>query len=483
LKNNLKKPDQSSGKVTTPLSNLPGTDTLLSWPEVQLLMAEYPTDIVKFYLKKTISEFREEVKAGAGFPEKDEIVKQLHLNLKKISSKSLKPIINATGIVIHTNLGRAPYGKTQIDDVSEVLKGYSNLEFDLENADRGSRYSHVTGLLKFLTDAEDVLVVNNNAAAVMLVLRTFCKNREVIVSRGELIEIGGSFRMPDIMKASDCRMIEVGTTNKTGIKDYENALTKKTAMLLKAHQSNYVIKGFTHEASLDELVALGKKIGIPVFYDMGSGLLSKASIGILKEEPDVKSTLARGIDLVSFSGDKLLGGPQSGIIAGKMYLIKRLKKEPMTRALRVGKITLALLESVCLSYLDEKKLFLNNPVFKMLGASSAALNSKAQILSNLLISKNINCRIVTSTGQTGGGSLPDKTIESFAVRLEFPAAARKDKTNFAEAIFKKLLRCEYPLLGVLRKGSLLFDVLTIPDEQIGEAASIIVSVYREVCGE
>jgi L-seryl-tRNA(Ser) seleniumtransferase len=446
-------------------------------------MTDYPADIVKFYLKKTINDFREKVEGGAGIPGKTEILNELNLNLTKLISKSLKPVINATGIVVHTNLGRAPYGKAQLDDVTEVLEGYSNLEFDLENADRGSRYSHVTELLKFLTGAEDVLVVNNNAAAVMLILRAFCKNREVIVSRGELIEIGGSFRMPDIMKASDCKMIEVGTTNKTGIKDYENRITKRTAMLLKVHQSNYVIRGFTHEASLDELVTLGKKSDIPVFYDMGSGLLTRANIGILKDEPDVKSTLAHEIDLVSFSGDKLLGGPQSGIIAGKMDMIKKLKKEPMTRALRVGKTTLALLESVCLSYLDEKKLFENNPVFKMLRASTVELNSKAKILLDLLISKNINCRIVPSNGQTGGGSLPDKTIESYAVGLEFPSASRKDKTTFAEDIFKNLLKGEHPLLGVLRKGTLLFDVLTIPDEQIGEAAEIIVSVYREVCGE
>jgi len=456
---------------------------LLNWPEIKLLMTDFNPEIVKHFIRQTINHFREKFKVDAEIPEKEEILKQLHLSLKKLTSKSLKPVINATGIVVHTNLGRAPYGEKHLADTFKVLKGYSNLEFDLENADRGSRYTHVTELLRFLTGAEDVLVVNNNAAAVMLILRAFCKNREVIVSRGELIEIGGSFRMPDIMKASDCKMVEVGTTNKTKIKDYENAITKKTAMLLKAHQSNYIIKGFTHEASLDELVNLGKTAGIPVFYDMGSGLLTKANIEILKDEPDVKSTLAHGVDLVSFSGDKLLGGPQSGIIAGKKELIKKLKNEPMTRALRVGKTTLALLETVCLSYLDQKKLDEENPVFKMMGASPESLKIKAETLAHLLVASNLHCKIVISSGQTGGGALPDKTIHSFAVQVEFPDLSRKDKTAFAENIFKKLLLIETPLLGILRKGTLLFDVLTIPDEQIKEAAQIIVGIYREVCCE
>lgn len=477
----MKKPDQSSENSLSVLRNLPGTDTLLNWPEVKQLMSIHNAELVKFFIRNTMSIFRDKFKNGAAIPEKNEILAQLNLGLKKLTSKSLKPVINATGIVVHTNLGRAPYGTAHLDDIFNVLKGYSNLEFDLENADRGSRYTHVTELLKFLTGAEDILVVNNNAAAVMLILRTFCKNREVIVSRGELIEIGGSFRMPDIMKASDCRMVEVGTTNKTKIGDYEKAITKKTAMFLKAHQSNYIIRGFTHEASLDELVALGKITGIPVFYDMGSGLLTKANIEILKDEPDVKSTLAHGVDLVSFSGDKLLGGPQSGIIAGKKELIKKLKSEPMTRALRVGKTSLALLETVCLSYLDQNELARNNPVFKMLGATPESLKSKAEFLGKMLVEKKINCKIVAGSGQTGGGALPDKTIPSFAVQIEFPEASRKDKTAFAENIFKELLRIETPMLGILRKGTLLFDVLTIPEDQIEEAARLIVEVYREVC--
>lgn len=453
------------------------------WPEIKLLMAEFNPAIVKYFIRQVLNNYREKFTIAAKIPDKSDILNQITLSLTKLTSKSLKPVINATGIVVHTNLGRAPYGEKHLADTFKVLNGYSNLEFDLENADRGSRYDHVTGLLRFLTGAEDVLVVNNNAAAVMLILRAFCKNREVIVSRGELIEIGGAFRMPDIMKASDCKMVEVGTTNKTKIKDYENAITKKTAMFLKAHQSNYMIKGFTHEASLDELVALGKAAGIPVFYDMGSGLLTKAGIEILKDEPDVKSTLAHGVDLVSFSGDKLLGGPQSGIIAGKKELIKKLKNEPMTRALRVGKTTLALLETICLSYLDEKNLYNENPVFKMLGAKPDDLKIKAETLNRLLVEAGLQCKIVQSSGQTGGGALPDKTIHSFAVQVEFPSVSRKEKTALAEQIFKKLLLLETPLLAILRKGSLLFDVLTIPDEQIDEAAGIIVGVYREVCRE
>ncbi|MFW5705893.1 MAG: L-seryl-tRNA(Sec) selenium transferase, partial [Bacteroidota bacterium] len=359
------------------LRNLPGVDKLMQHPQIAQLLKDYPREFLVQMIRNILGSVREEMLSGGNFPSEEKIIHNILIRHSQLTTKSLKPVINATGVIIHTNLGRAPFGEFLLDDVRDILTGYSNLEFNLQNADRGSRYVHVTNLLKHLTGAEDILVVNNNAAAIMLVLRAMAKNREVIISRGELIEIGGSFRMPDIMAASDCKMIEVGTTNKTKISDFEQAVTERTAMLLKAHQSNYVIKGFTVEASLDEMVSLGRKHEIPVVYDMGSGLLRKAEIEFLSDEPDVQTTLKTGIDLVTFSGDKLLGGPQAGIIAGKKKWIDWLKKEPMTRALRVGKTTLAMLESICLAYLDEKKLLQHSPVFDMMNARPEVLKNRA----------------------------------------------------------------------------------------------------------
>ncbi|MFP4471763.1 MAG: L-seryl-tRNA(Sec) selenium transferase [Bacteroidales bacterium] len=462
------------------LRNLPGVDKLMQHPQIAQLLKDYPREFVVQAIRSVLGSVREEMLSGGELPPEKDIINHILIRHSQLTTKSLKPVINATGVIIHTNLGRAPFGEFLLDDVRDILTGYSNLEFNLQNADRGSRYVHVTNLLKHLTGAEDILVVNNNAAAIMLVLRAMAKNREVIISRGELIEIGGSFRMPDIMAASDCKMIEVGTTNKTKISDFEQAVTERTAMLLKAHQSNYVIKGFTVEASLDEMVSLGRKHEIPVVYDMGSGLLRKAEIEFLSDEPDVQTTLKTGIDLVTFSGDKLLGGPQAGIIAGKKKWIDWLKKEPMTRALRVGKTTLAMLESICLAYLDEKKLLQHSPVFDMMNARPEVLKNRAAELSRLLSQNNVPCRIVESEGQAGGGSLPEKRIKSFAVQIEFHGRSRNERTKLAETIFKNLLLSGNPLLGVLRQGNLIFDVLTVPEKLLTAAADQIAQTYREV---
>nr|NQU90104.1 L-seryl-tRNA(Sec) selenium transferase [Bacteroidota bacterium] len=436
--------------LSSNLRNLPGVDVLMNHPEVKSLKERFAFDVVAFFVKQTIDETRQGVLSGLAMPSRDKLVEIVKGKIEDLAKKNLKPVINASGVIIHTNLGRAPFGDLLLDDVRDVLRSYNNLEFDLEKATRGSRHTHVTELLRFLTGAEDILVVNNNAAAVMLVLGAFAKNRQVIISRGELIEIGGSFRLPDIMAASGCEMVEVGTTNKTRIKDYEREINPSTAILLKAHHSNYVIRGFSEEASLDELVALGRQKNVMVVYDMGSGLLRKASVKMLANEPDVKSTLARGIDLVTFSGDKLLGGPQAGIIAGSKDLIARLKKEPMTRAIRVGKTTLAMLESICLAYLDEKSLLDKSPVFKMLNAGSDELEIKASGFQKILLTKGVKTSVIKSEGQAGGGSLPEDRIESFAVKIEL-AGSRKEKTGLAEKIYYRLLKVEHPVLGILRK--------------------------------
>ncbi|NCA85951.1 MAG: L-seryl-tRNA(Sec) selenium transferase [Clostridia bacterium] len=464
------------------LRKLPGVDKVLQQEPVRLLMLKFPGNFVTGIIQNTLSSLRTAALQGAEVPPLVEILKQILSTTESLTAKSLRPVINATGIIIHTNLGRAPFGQKLLDEVNDVLTGYNNLEFDLDKAQRGTRYTHVTRLLCHLTGAEDVLVVNNNAAAIMLVLRALAKNREVIISRGELIEIGGSFRMPDIMAASDCQMVEVGTTNKTKVADFANAITARTGMLLKVHPSNYVISGFTTEASLPELVALGAQHQLPVVYDMGSGLLRQADIAFLADEPDVRSTLATGIDLVTFSGDKLLGGPQAGIIAGKRELIAKLKKEPLTRALRVGKETLSMLETIALAYLDTEKLIALSPIFTMMTTNADQLRTKAESLQQQLEAAAVVCSVVKSEGQAGGGSLPGKTIDSFAVAIHFKGASRKIAARYAEQIYHHLLTNTKPLLAVLRQGEVQFDVLTLFDHQISEVAALIVNSYREVTG-
>jgi L-seryl-tRNA(Ser) seleniumtransferase len=459
------------------LKNLPGVDKLLVLPEIKELISAYNEEIVKYAIRATLSQFRQQARESEIVPQQQEILNSIQSIVLRLTTKSLRKVINATGIVVHTNLGRAPFSEEIIQETTEILNGYNNLEFDLEKGERGSRNTHLTELIKFLTGAEDILVVNNNAAALMLVLRAFSKNKEVIVSRGELIEIGGSFRLPDIMAASDCKMVEVGTTNKTRISDYEKAITSETRLLLKAHQSNYSIQGFTEEASLPELVALGKKKNIPVMYDMGSGLLRKTSIKVLADEPDVRQTLATGIDIVSFSGDKLLGGAQAGIIAGKKEYVAKLKKEPMVRALRVGKTTLAFMEAALFTYLDDQVLTKKNLLFNMMSRTPEELLAKAELLKNAFANHGISSSVVKSKAQCGGGALPGKEIESFAVRIHPDLKSGKKKSEFAEKLYTGLMHHAIPVVAILRKGDLYFDVLTLTDSQL----NLLAEVVNEVC--
>jgi len=460
-------------------SKLPGVDKLLVTPEVKGLLKDYDAGLVKYNIRKVLQELRLKAIEKEDIPSLPVIISQIEKEVSILGQRSLKKVINATGIVLHTNLGRAPFGPEIIEETARVISGYNNLEFDLATGDRRTRYYHITELLKFLTGAEDILVVNNNAAAVMLVLRSFARNKEVIVSRGELIEIGGSFRLPDIMSASDCKMLEVGTTNKTKIDDYEKALTDQTAILFKAHKSNYEIRGFTQEASLAELVSLGKKHQVPVVYDMGSGLLRKTKVKVLKDEPDVKQTLGMGIDLVTFSGDKLLGAAQAGIIAGKKELIAQLKSEPMLRALRVGKTTLALLESAMRYYLDDKEILEKNSIFKMLQKTPAQLQDMAQEFHQALSKHDISSVIMDSEGYCGGGAMPGEGVQSFAVKLNERFDSNKQKSIFGETMYHGLMKHHTPVVAVLKKGEIFFDMLTLPEAELGLVADIVNEVYQE----
>jgi L-seryl-tRNA(Ser) seleniumtransferase len=458
---------------------LPAVDKLLNLPEVVSLISAYGKELVIFSIRSSLDHFRSHINKGNSPPSLKDILEKVQFFIRLYGHRSLTKVINATGIIIHTNLGRAPFGEYLINDSIEVLKKYNNLEFNLKTGARGNRNDHASELLKFLTGAEDVLVVNNNAAAVMLILRAFAKRKEVVVSRGELIEIGGSFRIPEIMKASDCKMVEVGTTNKTNLEDYKNAISKNTAILFKAHKSNYVIKGFTKEVELEEMVELGKEHGIPVLYDIGSGLLRGYDHKLFKDEPDVRQSVDKGIDLVCFSGDKLLGGPQAGIIAGKKIYIDKLKKEPMLRALRVCKTTLALLETACMYYLNEKDLNEKNLIFKIFNRKPEELKKTAETLKKELSEKGIPAEIISSTGQCGGGTLPDGEIESFSVMLKNDNP-NKERSEYAEKMYQGLLSHSTPVLGVLKKGNIYFDVLTIFENEIKELSQVIFEVNKSI---
>jgi len=460
------------------LKRFPGVDKLLNLPEIKSRTDIHGNELITFAIRHVLDKSKSAVMNGEDVPATEAIIESVDRFVNTIVNKSLRNVINASGIVIHTNLGRAPFSSNVIDQSMKLLKGYTNLEFDLEKGKRGSRYTHVSALLRYLTGAGDVLVVNNNAAAIMLILRTFAKDKEVIVSRGELIEIGGSFRMPDIIASSDCKMVEVGTTNKTKITDFKAAVCDNTGALLKAHTSNYQVVGFTEEAGLKDLVDLGKKHNIPVFYDMGSGLLRKLPLASLSEEPNVQKTLATGIDLVCFSGDKLLGGPQAGIIAGKKEFIAKLKKEPMVRALRVGKLTLAFLEATCQQYLDHQSLADNNQIYNILSKTSEDLEKQAEILKNHLAEAGIESEILRSKGQFGGGSLPGKELDSFAVKITGSFSSNRQKSLFAEKIHRGLLDHENPVLAILKKGDIYFDVLSLYDEDIPQIADIVNDVNQ-----
>ncbi|OGU54914.1 MAG: L-seryl-tRNA(Sec) selenium transferase [Ignavibacteria bacterium RBG_13_36_8] len=482
---------------------IPSVDKLLNDSKVKKYSGIFGEETVKFCIREVLKEVREDVKRQTLNGEKlmkhqrqsrgresrvrskrlevrskkldfeiVEIVNKVAERVNLIADPSLKPIVNATGIILHTNLGRAPLGKYILDALEPVVLNYSNLEFDLETAKRGERNDHIQRLLTFVTQAEDIIVVNNNAAGVLLTLNTFADKKEVIVSRGELIEIGGSFRIPEIMKASGAKMVEVGTTNRTRLSDYQKAITDKTRIIFKAHKSNYYIKGFSEEVEIDELSALAKKHKLTFVYDIGSGLLRKPKGLPLKDEPDVRTSLKKGVDLITFSCDKLLGGPQAGVVAGKKELIEQLAKNPMMRALRIDKLTIAALSAALRSYLKDEELITQNPTFHLLSRSRTDLEKLAEKLFTEFAVKGIESQIIETKAQCGGGTLPQLEIDSYAVQLSSQGKERK----FAERIYKLLLKANKPVLGILREGRLLFDVLSIFEDDIPYIAKAVKDV-------
>ena len=469
-------PRSTSMTNNSRMRSIPSVGEILQQPPVEALVDTYGRELVGWSVRRCVAKTRARLYKGAAAVSVDELVSCTSSMAASIAGASLRSVINATGVMLHTNLGRAPLGARVMREIAETVEGYSNLEFDLAGGKRGSRSSHIVPLLSYLTGAEDAVVVNNNAAGIILVLNTFARRKEVIISRGELIEIGGAFRIPDIMKAGGAKMVEVGTTNRTRLSDYEQAITPKTALLFKAHASNYTIQGFTEDVSAGELAGLAHAHGLPMVYDIGSGLLRNPGIAATAAEPDVRGALTEGCDLVAFSCDKLLGGPQAGVVAGKSEYVSRLARAPLMRALRVGKLTVAALACACRHYLNEQTLRDGNPAMGMFALTPDHLQARAERLGKLLAEKAVEAEIVENDAQCGGGAAPGKAIESRAVGIVPPDGSSAARRRFGESLFHGLLSRQRPVVGILREGRVLLDVLTVEEKDLDEIASAVADV-------
>ena len=425
----------------------------------ELLRSESLADALRLYGDHAVTEaVRAELDALrqgilqqqiTSIPEQNVLCSRISKRAQQASLPSFRHVINGTGILLHTNLGRACLSEKAAKAVYDASKAYSNLEYDLTTGKRGSRYSHVEEILCRLTGAESALVVNNNAAAVLLVLSALTQGGQVPVSRGELVEIGGSFRIPEIMESCGAQLKEVGATNKTHLSDYERAINENTRALMKVHTSNYRIVGFSETPALSDLVELGHRHGLPVIEDLGSGCLVNLEQFGIHGEPTVQDSLKDGVDVVSFSGDKLLGGPQAGIILGKKQHLDILKKHPLNRAMRVDKMTLAALEATLQSY--EQGAAEEIPVIGMLSAKEDALRQKAALLARLLTEAGISVDIVPTEGRVGGGSVPNQSLPSYAIALD----------GNVEALEEKLRLGIQPIIGRIHEGRYLLDVRTL----------------------
>lgn len=465
--------NSENGEAQGILHSLPAVDRLLKGQRGASICAAYGRDLAVYAFRRAVAHARKAVREGAAPRAADVIVDDAERIAQSIVAQSPRRVINATGVILHTNLGRAPLGDAVIADISAAARGYCTIEFDLATGKRGSRNDHVRELIRYLTGAGDAVVVNNNAAALVLILATLARCREVIVSRGELIEIGGEFRIPDIMKASGAKMVEVGTTNRTRLSDYEKAVGPKTALLFKAHKSNFAIRGFAEEATVKELAGLARRRGLVMVYDIGSGLLRRSETPALSCEPDVRSAVADGADLVTFSCDKLLGGPQGGIIAGAAGLVAKLATAPLMRALRAGKLTLSALSGACRRHLSEEAHAAGNPTFAMIRQTEDTVRARAEKLRRLIENNGIGCSLIESAAQAGGGSLPDVSLKSSSVTLTPPGGTSKQRERFAERAYHKLLACDPPVVTVLREGRLELDCFTILDDEIEMAAGAV----------
>ncbi|MFA9490662.1 MAG: L-seryl-tRNA(Sec) selenium transferase [Anaerolineales bacterium] len=401
------------------MRDLPSVDFLLQSEAAEQLAESFGRGLLKEAVRESLDQARTSIREGSSAPSEEQILESIASILSSWTTATLQPVINASGVILHTNLGRAPLSTPAQDAISSIASGYSNLEYDLRKGKRGKRDHHAEALLRRLTGAEAALVVNNNASAVLLALTALARRKEVLISRSQLIEIGGGFRIPDVMKQSGAKLVEIGTTNRTHIKDFEAAIHERTGMILRAHHSNFKIIGFTTEPSLEELSELGEQYGVPVLDDIGSGALLDTSAYGLGHEPMVQESLQGGAALVAFSGDKLLGGPQAGILVGRKDLIDRLKRHPLARAIRPDKLCLAALSATLLSYLterEEKEI----PVWQMISVPEAELKARVEGW----ITKLGQGEPRAGRSTVGGGSLPEETLPTWllAFRVKHPDA-------------------------------------------------------------
>jgi len=449
------------------LRRLPGVDALLGEKEIRDLEAIFPRDLVTDLVRENLECTRSAILKGQEPPPRAEIIANIVNQGQALARPSLRPLINATGVILHTNLGRAPLSEEAIFAMDSISHGYNNLEFDLESGERGSRHEHIESLLCRLSGAEAGLVVNNNASAVLLGLTALAKRKEVIVSRGQAVEIGGGFRIPEVMRQSGARLVEVGTTNCSYIRDYEQAITPQTAALLRVHSSNFQVVGFTHMVTLEEMVSLGRKQGLPVFDDLGSGCpLDTTQFG-LAPEPTIQESIAKGADLSFFSGDKLLGGPQAGIIVGRKLYIDKLKKHPLMRALRVDKTRLAGLRATLLHYLKGEALS-KVPIWRMISMPIAEIDRRASVWVESLDGL---AQVVDGESLIGGGSLPGTSLPTRLVAIgdvKKPAIAKKT------ALRLRSRPC--PIVGRTSGNLLLLDPRTVSPQDDME----IVQALKEV---
>ncbi|WP_024787769.1 MULTISPECIES: L-seryl-tRNA(Sec) selenium transferase [unclassified Lebetimonas] len=433
---------------------IPKVDKLLKNKNLQ----DIPENVLLYSIHSVLNELREKIKNNKiDKIDENKIINEIEKKACGILSPSLINVINATGVTIHTNLGRSLIDEEIFDEAKKVSTHYCNLEYDLDKGKRGDRYHHSAKHLSFLFGCEDALVVNNNAAAVFLILNTFAKDKEVIVSRGELVEIGGSFRVPEVMKASGVKLVEVGTTNKTKLRDYEEAINENTAMLMKVHKSNYTIEGFSEEVYIDEIVNLSRKHNLLDYYDLGSAYIPKLPYGLSNAEPSINDIMKFSPSLISFSGDKLFGGVQAGIILGKKELINKLKKNQILRMFRVDKITLSLIQATTLAYI--KKEYEKIPTLRQIFASIDELKNRAKKI--LSLTPALRANIKESKTYVGGGTMPNKAIPTAVIEIEGNAV------NWERKFREKLV------IGRIENEHFVLDVRTIQDDEIEKLANII----------
>lgn len=446
---------------------LPSVDELLHSPTGQQLIQQYSRSMTLRAVRSSIAQARARIREGAPCPSYEELLVEVEHILELGQRPNLRPVINATGVIINTNLGRAPLSPEALQAVHGVAGGYSNLEYELETGERGSRHTHVAGLLCELTGAEAALVTNNNAAAVLLALTALAAGREVIISRGQLVEIGGGFRVPDVMRQSGCQLVEVGTTNRTRLSDYQAAINDRTTLLLTVHPSNFQITGFTESTPVDALTKLAQQYGLLVMDDLGSGCLLASERFGLGHEPMPQESIAAGADVVCFSGDKLLGGPQAGILVGKAEALERISKHPLMRAVRVDKMTLAALEAT-LRHFQRDEAEMRIPIWRMISASQGKIVSRATSWASRLQKYGIPARTQRGESTVGGGSLPGETLPTTLLALD----AGKVPIPLDE-LAKRLRLRSSPIIVRIMRDTLLLDPRTVLEEQDKEVVQAL----------